>query len=422
MKNKSGYSGIERFIARGLSSFPVFKKYVKRLYAISMFAFNRKDSVTNFSGSLQGVREQIMESFFGYYDKSPVNKDSEYLLHHCSDNVTNNVPDKVDEINVCISNFGNGQLLLSFKTLAFNWQQGAKLQWIGQKECIFNDYDETSQSYVSHIVDVVVGKVVRTLPLPIYDCFSDKYALTLSFERLAVYSRDYGYFAKQVKEQDLLSDDDDGIFFLDLKSGNSKLLVSLKNIALFEPQLNMAAAKHTVNHIMISPDGERFMFIHRWFSSGRRYDRLVVCELASGKLTVLAANNMVSHCFWYGNDQVFGYLRGLEDKDSYWTIDIKTRQYARFEALDGYGDGHPHINGDWAITDTYPDKARMQHLIAVNLKTREKKSLGSFFHGFRYDGETRCDLHPRLSYDGQYVFFDTVYSGRRSLCWMEFKP
>jgi hypothetical protein len=57
----------------------------------------------------------------------------------------------------------------------------------------------------------------------------------------------------------------------------------------------------------------------------------------------------------------------------------------------------------------------MQHLTLNNLETGKSINLGEFFHGFKYYGETRCDLHPRFSHDGKSVFVDTVFEGQRKL-------
>ena len=83
------------------------------------------------------------------------------------------------------------------------------------------------------------------------------------------------------------------------------------------------------------------------------------------------------------------------------------------------GDGHPTVYGEWIAFDTYPDKSRMQHLYLYHIKTCELFPLLELYHGLKYTGECRCDLHPRFSKDGRYVFFDTVYLGKRTLCYID---
>ena len=36
----------------------------------------------------------------------------------------------------------------------------------------------------------------------------------------------------------------------------------------------MENAKHWVNHIMISPEGKHFVFLHRWQANNERFDAL----------------------------------------------------------------------------------------------------------------------------------------------------
>lgn len=108
-------------------------------------------------------------------------------------------------------------------------------------------------------------------------------------------------------------------------------------------------------------------------------------------------------------------------KDGYWLLNVNSSEFKELPCseLEKYGDGHPHVHGDWFITDTYPDKARMQHLLWCNWKTGEVKHVGEFFHGLEFNGESRCDLHPRLSPDGKSVYFDSVFSGQRQLYKMD---
>ncbi|MBR1793581.1 MAG: hypothetical protein IJ764_08100, partial [Bacteroidales bacterium] len=43
------------------------------------------------------------------------------------------------------------------------------------------------------------------------------------------------------------------------------------------------------------------------------------------------------------------------------------------------------------------------------------KEIARVFAPFRYDNDTRCDLHPRWSRDGQKVCFDACFEGFRGL-------
>jgi hypothetical protein len=222
-----------------------------------------------------------------------------------------------------------------------------------------------------------------------------------------------------MNEADLKRLDNDGIWRVDFQTGDARLLVSLADMCLVAPRPEFEGALHKANHVMISPDGSRFIFLHRYFIGQRRFDRLMLADAVTGDLKLLSGYGMVSHCFWADDKTILGYMRGPEYKDSYWLVDVETAEFKRLTCLDGLGDGHPHVVGDWFVTDTYPDKARMQHLFLVNWKTGEKKKLGEFFHGFEYSGETRCDLHPRLSKDGKTVFFDSVFDGKRRLYKMD---
>ena len=414
----SSFNKYERKLAILLSKFPVLKKTIKRIYSFISYLRYKKDYAytSDFPLVEHGATK---DTFFGYYDKSPLSPRGDYLLLQES-NSTRGRPADSHAMLLCMDKKNNK--VFSSSLQAFNWQQGGKLQWLSDTSFIFNDYDDNRKSYISKLIDVTVGNKTSTLPLPVYDCFNDEYALCLNYERLTQFAPDYGYFAKPVQE--LPSLEEDGIWKMCLKSGVHSLLVTLQNVANlksdgYSPQLPNDM-NHTVNHIMISPSGEGFIFIHRYYLSGQRLDRLIYCDL-KGRMSVIADNNMVSHCFWVDDDTVLGYLRGPKNVDGYWLIGIEANEFKPFahNKLAAFGDGHPHVNGDWFVTDTYPDKARMQHLLLCNLKTEEVRELGEFFHGFKFDGETRCDLHPRFSFDGNSIFFDSVYSGKRCLYQMD---
>ena len=406
----------EKIIAKSLSSFPILKSFAKKGYSRLAFITERKKYSFQADKEIRELGEPKKESFFGYYDKSPSNKSNNYILFQESSYLTHKKPNPSYPVKIILQK-DSGEIVKRFLSSAYNWQQGTKLQWISDTKFVFNDYDASLDSYVAHVYDVTLRKIVYTLPVSIYDCFGEEFALTLNYDRLALLAPDYGYFNRIEQPINLDNLENDGVYSVNMQSGQSKLIISLSKLKSLSTKLSMKNANHTVNHIMISPNGDKFMVIHRWYKNRRRFDRLILADNNGENIKIVADNEMVSHCFWVKPNLILGYLRGINDQDGYWLINTETLDYQAFSVppLDKYGDGHCHINGDWFVTDTYPDKSRMQHLFLCNWKTGEVTELGEFFHGFRFNGESRCDLHPRFSIDGKNVFFDSVFQGKRRM-------
>ncbi len=396
---------------------PGLKAWAKRSYQRVVYFRHKKPNASETRHRLQTVSGDAPESFFGYYDKSPLSPSGSHIIFQETQGPSMELPRGRHSVNVVLADAGDGGVIARFPSAAYNWQQGTKLQWITAERFVFNAYDLEADAYVARIVDAVSGESIRTLPAPVYDCFGERSALTLNFDRLARLAPDYGYFCRTNRAFDVDAVDDDGVWSMDMTTGETRLILSLAQLEKLDPLESMVGAKHSVNHIMIAADGERFIVIHRWYKGRRRYDRLVLAGVDGRNPTVLADEGMVSHCFWATGTEVLGYLRGPDGSEGYWLLDTVSREVRQLDCsgLEGLGDGHPHVVGDWFVTDTYPDKARMQHLMLGNWRTGEVRELGQFFHGFEYEGESRCDLHPRLTPDGKGVYFDSVFSGKRRL-------
>jgi Tol biopolymer transport system component len=82
-------------------------------------------------------------------------------------------------------------------------------------------------------------------------------------------------------------------------------------------------------------------------------------------------------------------------------------------------DGHctylPGFGDRWILNDTYPDKERLQHPYLFDLNTRTRIPLGHFSSPKEYNGEVRCDTHPRCSPDGTKVVIDSPHNGGRQM-------
>jgi len=415
----SSYSLTERLLAQTLNKTPWLKRLLKICYQTLNYWVYRKSCRYQSTQPLNTIPVNL-ETFFGYYDKSPISIDQHHILFHGSSLDTRYRPDSDTSISVCLWNVDQQAVVYQAAAKAYNWQQGARSQWLTSSKFIYNNY---SDELGYHAVMVQLGDSgynEQIIANPIYDCYKDVFALSLSYERLHKLRPDYGY--RNHAESGLIAgDNEDGIFFIDLLTGQKKLLISLTTLSNIKPLPRNDKIQHKVNHIMISPNGERFMFLHRYLISGRRYDRLMVANTDGTDLTILADDEMVSHCCWLNDSEILGYLRNSLLGDKYFRIDVNTKKIDVVGSgiIDKFGDGHPSIFKNLMVFDCYPNKSRMKELFLFNLETNELIKLGEFFESLKYRGETRCDLHPRFSEDGTKIFFDSVHTGLRKLYWID---
>jgi hypothetical protein len=290
-------------------------------------------------------------------------------------------------------------------------------QWLdidGVESVVFND--AVQRSLVCRIV-TLDGRE-RSLAWPVQALHPRKaQALSLNYRRLARIRPEYGY---DVEVDNFSPDqplDRDGIWRVDLRSGDSNLIVSLQQLADTVPRPEMAGAEHKVNHVVYSPGGGRFVFMHRWIGPRGKYSRLYCANPDGSGLRLLMDNRMVSHYAWRDDSTILAWARAPEDGDRYYLIDLATdaRETCCPGTLDRFGDGHPSFSpdGQWIVTDTYPDRGRMRRLLLCSPPAGRVIEVGAFHSPWRFDGPARCDLHPRWSPDGQRISIDSSHEGIR---------
>ncbi|EMB3084179.1 TPA: hypothetical protein RG646_RS16955 [Providencia rettgeri] len=411
------YNSIEVFIARILSRFPSTKQKLKKIYSYFSYFFYKKKYKFKSKFEFLPILNEGYETFFGYYDKHPDNGNG-LVLVHCSSHSTKLLPKDVNKIEINVFSINEKRFILDkpISTAAFNWQQGSRTHWLDSDLFIYNNFNKVTQEYYASIYSISQQKTIKILDRPVQDSYKDQFTLSICYKELARLRPDYGYFKHSSTPTNEYTSI--GIWKTDLKDVKTRLILSLKDVIEFESNSNSMIFEHKVNHIMISPNGEHFIFMHRYFNNaGTRFDRLILSDSNGLLIKVLASNGMVSHCYWYDDNTILAYLRDEGGKDSYWLIDINSGNYTGFQPWCNIsrGDGHPSVRNTLVLTDTYPNKSRMQSLYLSPKNSELEIKLGEFFHGFDFNGETRCDLHPRFSSCGKYIFFDSVFSGKRNL-------
>ena len=89
----NNYNSIERKISFMLTKKPIIKFIIKKLYQKINYKIFKKDYL--FKGAYEIKKLSILgkESFFGYYDKSPINLTNRYIIFHSTNISTKKLPD-----------------------------------------------------------------------------------------------------------------------------------------------------------------------------------------------------------------------------------------------------------------------------------------------------------------------------------------
>jgi hypothetical protein len=361
--------------------------------------------------------------WFGYYDKLQFDPTSRYVL-------TNQVafegrsPKAGDEIRVGVVDTAQGDAYRELgSTRAWNWQQGCMLQWIpgSRDEVIWNIREENR--FASVILNVRTGSR-RTVPAPVYCLSPDgRHALYPDFRRLNDTRPGYGYIGISDPRPDVAAPDDAGIWSLDLKTGKSNLILSFSQVAAIPHSFQEAApkpgAKHWFNHLLFSPTGARFIFLHRWRNPGQTSfnTRLFTASAAGKDLYELDPYGKTSHFIWRDDAHILAWAWTPAGGDKFYLYKDRTREAPIV------GDGVMTVNGHctylpgnrWILNDTYPDKQRRQNVYLYNVASGKRTELGAFHSPPEYTGEWRCDTHPRFSPDGKSVVIDSPHNGGRQM-------
>lgn len=398
---------------------PLIKKSLKRVYHLSNYALSKEKFV--FKGRMDRVSpDDGFEYFYGYYDKSPWDATDRYIIALKARETFRSVAPKESAEVVLIDTAEGNKVIPIGKTDSWNVQQGCMAQWMGpdfKTRIIYNDFREGA--YCGVIFNVLEKREEKVLSRPIYDISRDgKYALSLDFSRLHRMRPGYGYSNLEEETKQDKCPDRTCIWKIEVEKDEITELLKYTDLADFEPSESMKGAEHKVNHLIISPTGERFMYLHRWIKDGRKNSRLVTVQMDGSQMYNLSDDVFVSHSYWKDENHILSFLRKKDHGDHYYLLTDKSQEYKMFWpklSTDGHCSYSP--DGKSIITDTYPNRKR----IASVYLCREDEYQGNYegiaqvFAPFKYDNETRCDLHPRWNRKGNKVCIDSTQEGKRAL-------
>ncbi len=406
------------------------------------------------------VTPETHSHWFGYYNYSPLNVEGNKLLAHRVE-FDGRAIQADDTAKIGYFDLTDGTWNELATTNAINWQQGSMLQWIthyGRQDIIYNDKDVENNKFVSKCINLTDNSV-RVYDRAVYGITKDNTSsITLEFKR-SYWCRAYHY--ESIADKDWSADvvKDDGIFRLDLKTGKWKRIIAIDDVIQLDYHNSFAISKHWLAHIMLNPSGTRFAFYHRFDDGTGFKTRVLTADLNGNNMFIFPGweNNSWSHLGWKSDScfVLFGRKRSPLGKtyqkvvkntglvgnllrSFYRRVFVKLMSkkvhhklavnscyqiyldktgligcYAQNQLIN---DGHPSFtkNGEFMLTDTYQDNNLYRHLILFNTETLETISLGKFYSPFNNCGH-RCDLHPRFSFDENFVIIDTAHSGKHQM-------
>ncbi len=353
--------------------------------------------------------------FFGFHDKIPWSYDNLKLLAHRFD-VEKNVA-QLEKGSIEVGYFEDDEYKAIGVTNAWNWQQGATLQWAGNTNTvIYNDIEQGK--CVARVVDLDTG-VKETIQCHIMAVSNNgRYALSCSFARLGKGMPGYGYEKISYTNKNDLLPDNEGLSIIDLENNSLKLIITLKEIAKITPNNLMDGSYHFFTHCLFSPDDSRLVFFHRFLKkNGYLGTRMFSSDLDGKNIWQFAGENF-SHIAWYNDTTVLVYCKPPKEKIGFYFLEEFTGEVACIVNQNITSDGHPQVSSDgkFVLIDTYPDRCRNQRLMLYDIENNHSELLVKYKIPFNYRLERRCDFHPRWNRDNTKICFDSAHKSVRALC------
>ena len=385
------------------------------------------------SGTAEGRFHQ-----HSYYDIAIFDRESRRIAAYGMDFMNRDVTAE-DVVQVGYVDLGDGDAFVPLgESRAFSLQQGPMAQWIaGTRRMIWNDRE--NGAFYARIHDIDDG-ATRTLPCPIYAVAPDgATGLSLDMARLDGLRPGYGYTGTGGGQLEERCPDDEGVWKVDLATGDRRLILSLAAARDFVlPRLGLGRIEHALkryhywfNHAKISPDGTRFTVKFRWKKRGEPwYVKMSVsltARLEGGGLSFVAKG--ASHVLWEDPQTLFYHAlgplrleRGRPRRGPGWVRRVRDtpgRSTQQGDLGRRFIGGNAHVRKipgtDGLFVHDTPYRAEID-LALYDEPTDTSRVIATFTgHGPAGGGPYRCDLHSVPSPDGRHIVVTSLVDGGRQL-------
>ncbi len=252
-------------------------------FALISCSQQKKEDPKGFELKIEQLTSGAKHHFFGYIGQCqtiPWNASGQYILGMEIDTISRMpLPDEAASIFV-IDTRDNNKIIYLDKTYAWNPQQGTMFYWNPNEpetQFFFNDRDLETGKVFTVLYDVSERKRVKEYryedtPIGNGGVAADGSAwLGLNYGRMARLRLVTGYPEAFDFSKDDIAPDNDGIFIVDVKTGEKRLLVSFAQIA--EKIKDTDPNLHTglfINHSLWNRNADKVYFFARAGWDGKR--------------------------------------------------------------------------------------------------------------------------------------------------------
>ena len=185
-----------------------------------------------FSEPIQLIDNGKEHLFASYYGINSFSADQRYATVLETD-IKHRLPTEDDPATLGMVDLETQEFISLAETRAWNFQQGCMAHWLGSSPdslIIYNDLRDGK--FVSIIMNVHTKKEVKTIPYPVSAVSPNgKEAVSINFARLRITRSDYGYGGEgQDARSDARFPENDGLFLVDLETGEGKLILSIADV------------------------------------------------------------------------------------------------------------------------------------------------------------------------------------------------
>ncbi len=381
------------------------------LFACSSGIQSHSDS---FDLKIEQVTFGTKHHFFGYIGQCqtiPWNASGRYILGLEIDRIDRMPrPDEAAAI-ILIDTQDDQEILRVDKTLAWNPQQGTMFYWnplAPESQFFFNDRDVETDEVFTVIYDIIKRKRIREFryddtPVGNGGVAPDGSAwLGLNYGRLARLRLVTGYPEALDWSKEEIAPKNDGIFIVDIKTGNKRLLVSYHQLEekLKELHPDMQHSGLFINHTLWNRDADRVYFFVRsgWGDMPGDKNNVPCSIYTNGTGLTLHEKHIGGHPEWDEGNVLIGSEKGKDgnpDRQILYNVDTK-----KIVGEMGNSDMFPKPEGDVSLSPDGNWFVNGYGKSSKNYYTVYRRNDGAFalsagINKGSYSGDIRIDPAPR---------------------------